>query len=339
MIDTIISINEFSATPKYQQLVNSILESIREGRLKKGDILPSINEVSFGFEISRITVEKGYNELRKRNFIASHPGKGYFVINDNVEQDLKILMLFNKLSAHKKQIYDAIAAKLGNRAAIELFIYNNDATQFCQLLESHKEGYTHYVIIPNFIEVDERAIKLINKVPKERLIIVDKLLEGISGKFAAVYQPFKDDIYKALSEAHETLKKHKRMVLIFPEDSYYPKDIMEGFLDFCSIYEFDYKIINDIRKSKIRPGEVYVNVMEDDLVKLLEMLPESGLIAGKDVGIISYNETPLKKFILNGITTISTDFKAMGEKAAELILNNKKVHLENPFAIRVRSSI
>lgn len=339
MIENIIAVNEFSSTPKYQQLVNSILESIRMGRLKKGDNLPSINEVSFGFEISRITVEKGYNELRRRNFIGSHPGKGYFIINDNVKQDLKILLLFNKLSAHKKQIYDALVTKLGERAAIDFYIYNNDASQFCQLLENHKEGHTHFVIIPNFIETSELAVKSINKLPKEQLIILDKMVEGLGGKFAAVFQPFKDDIFNALGQAWETLKKHNRMVLIFPENSYYPKDIMEGFINFCSTYEFDYKIINDIKKSKLRKGEVYINVMEDDLVELLDMVPESGLEVGKDIGIISYNETPLKKFILNGITTISTDFRAMGEKAAELIMNNKKDHIENPFAIRIRSSI
>jgi DNA-binding transcriptional regulator YhcF (GntR family) len=338
-MNNLISINEFSATPKYQQLVNSILESIQVGKLKKGDILPSINEVSFGFEISRITVEKGYNELRKRKFIASHPGKGYFIINENVDQDLKILLLFNKLSAHKKQIYDALVEKLGDRAAIGFFVYNNNAAQFCQLLEQHKEKYTHYVIIPNFIELDETAVKLINKLPKDQLIILDKMVDGITGKFAAVYQPFKDDIFNALSEAYDTLKKHNRMVLIFPENSYYPRDIIEGFTNFCSTYEFNYKIINDIRKSKLRPGEVYINVMEDDLVNLLEMIPDSGLELGKDFGVISYNETPLKKFILNGITTISTDFKAMGQKAAELILTNKKNHIENPFAIRIRPSI
>jgi DNA-binding LacI/PurR family transcriptional regulator len=165
------------------------------------------------------------------------------------------------------------------------------------------------------------------------------MVDGITGKFAAVYQPFKDDIFNALSEAYDTLKKHNRMVLIFPENSYYPRDIIEGFTNFCSTYEFNYKIINDIRKSKLRSGEVYINVMEDDLVNLLEMIPDSGLELGKDFGVISYNETPLKKFILNGITTISTDFKAMGQKAAELILTNKKNHIENPFAIRIRPSI
>jgi DNA-binding LacI/PurR family transcriptional regulator len=60
---------------------------------------------------------------------------------------------------------------------------------------------------------------------------------------------------------------------------------------------------------------------------------------GKDVGVISYNETPLKKIILNGITTISTDFQAMGEKAAQLILEKSTAHIETPFHLNLRSSL
>lgn len=37
---------------------------------------------------------------------------------------------------------------------------------------------------------------------------------------------------------------------------------------------------------------------------------------GKQAGVISCNETLLKKIILNGITTIAADFYFMDEKAA-----------------------
>jgi DNA-binding LacI/PurR family transcriptional regulator len=57
------------------------------------------------------------------------------------------------------------------------------------------------------------------------------------------------------------------------------------------------------------------------------------------VGVISYNETPLKKIILNGITTISTDFEIMGKKTAELILNQATDHVAVPFHLTLRSSL
>jgi DNA-binding transcriptional regulator YhcF (GntR family) len=43
------------------------------------DVLPSINELSFEFEISRDTAEKGYKYLKKIGIVGSIPGKGYFI--------------------------------------------------------------------------------------------------------------------------------------------------------------------------------------------------------------------------------------------------------------------
>jgi len=62
-------------------------------------------------------------------------------------------------------------------------------------------------------------------------------------------------------------------------------------------------------------------------------------VIGQKLGIISYNETPLKKLILNGLTTISTDFKFMGETAAQLILDNSSAQVEVPFYLTIRPSL
>jgi len=84
---------------------------------------------------------------------------------------------------------------------------------------------------------------------------------------------------------------------------------------------------------------VYINLMEDDLVTLIEKILSQHLKLGEEVGVISYNETAIKKIILNGITTISTDFKMIGEKAAELILKNATEHIEADFHLTLRSSL
>ena len=63
------------------------------------------------------------------------------------------------------------------------------------------------------------------------------------------------------------------------------------------------------------------------------------LKVGKDVGVISYNESPMKKIILNGITTISTDFEMMGMKAAQLIIEKSTAHMPIPFSLTLRPSL
>lgn len=89
----------------------------------------------------------------------------------------------------------------------------------------------------------------------------------------------------------------------------------------------------------ILTGEFVISLMEDDLVMLIERIIAINLILGKDVGLISYNETLLKKMLLNGKTTLSTDFKLMGTMEAELIKNKKIVHQEVPFYITLFPSI
>ena len=79
-------------------------------------------------------------------------------------------------------------------------------------------------------------------------------------------------------------------------------------------------------------------LMEDDRVTLLEKIKNTKLNVGKDVGIISYNETPRKQFILDGVTTISADFKKLGAMAIEMILNDKRNHMPVPFKLTLRRS-
>ena len=94
-----------------------------------------------------------------------------------------------------------------------------------------------------------------------------------------------------------------------------------------------------MKEAAIQPGEVFITLMEDDLVVLVERILSTPLVVGKDVGVISYNESPLKKIILNGITTISSDFQLMGEKAAAAILHHSIEREEIPFHIALRSSL
>lgn len=335
----LIYFDEFSATPKYQQLANSIVKAIEDGKLQVDDVLPSINELSFQFEICRDTAEKGYKYLKNQGIIGSVPGKGYFIKNIDVNRTTKIFLMFNKLSPHKKLIYDALVATLGDTAAIDFYIYNNDLALFRKLLENSKGDYHYYVILPHFIEGEETAHKIINTIPKDKLLLLDKIIPGVTGEFSAVYENFENDVYSALVQALSQMEKYHTLKIIFPENSYYPEEIVKGFISFCSDYAFNFKVVHDIAVEPINKGEVFINLMDNDLVVLIERIIESKLKVGKDVGVISYNETPLKKIILDGITTISTDFEAMGEEAARIIREGASRHVHVPFRLTLRPSL
>ena len=89
----------------------------------------------------------------------------------------------------------------------------------------------------------------------------------------------------------------------------------------------------------IKRGDLFVTIEEADLVNLVKQAREDEFTLGKDIGVISYNDTLLKEIVEGGITTISTDFKHMGKRLAEMILNNETVRIENPNALIIRNSL
>jgi len=338
-LHAVLELNQSSAAPKYLQLADAIIKAIREGKLHKNDILPSINELSAILDLSRDTIEKGYGYLKKNGIILSIPGKGYFIASTELDKKGYIALFFNKLSAHKKIIYDAFIKEIGEDYGIDLYVYNNDVNYFKSLLKNLNKEYQHIVIIPHFIKGNDQEIDILKQIPQEKLIMLGKELPELKGNYPCVYENFEKDIYNALKQAKENLSKYDTLKLVFPDNSYFPKGIIKGFYKFCQEFKYKHILVSNIRKEPIRSGEVYINLIEEDLVILLDKILSLNLLIGQDVGVISYNETPLKKFILNGITTISTDFKAMGKLAAQVILQKSTEKIEVPFYLKRRKSL
>lgn len=339
-----IVINDFSSTPKYLQIVNSIIEGVEHQDILPGDKLPSIYEMCAQFDIGKRTVERAYEYLKEKELIAGVKGKGYYINYNRIGRNQKVFLLFNKLSAHKKMVYDAFVERLGMDrteapVAIDFFIYNNDFSLFKSLLLSHIQGYTHYVIIAHFFDQNERATELINQLPKHKLILLDKLVDSVTGNYASVVQNFEKDLIQALLEALPLLRKYGTLNILFPGNSYHPKAILNGFYSFCYEHGFVAKVVHDVKELSIQPGHAYISLMEEDLVTLVKKAKDASFQIGQEVGILSYNETPLKEILLDGITVMSTDFAQMGRSAADLILTNTGAHIENPFQLIVRNSL
>jgi len=326
--------------PKYLQIVNAVTNAIRQGKLKKGDPIHSINELSDEFFLSRDTVQKAYSLLRKKGVITAIKGKGFYINRSDVTTPFRILLLFNKISNYKKQTYNAFVETMGDMAVVDLKIHHfNTKILECLLLENLDE-YDYFVLMPHFYENADDVYGIIKKIPGDQLIILDKDLPHTYSKYAGVFQDFKNDIYNALESGIHLFKKYRKITLVFPKIIPYPKEITMGFRSFCTNNNLAYQIIDEITpETVIAKKEAYVVIEENDLVNLIKSCKSKKLIVGKDIGIVSYNETPLKEILLDGITVISTDHHKMGETAARLILEKKKEKIKNPFVLIERKSL
>jgi DNA-binding transcriptional regulator YhcF (GntR family) len=328
-----------SAVPKYMQLVNSFLQLIESGTIKKGEVLPSINQLSIGLSISRDTAEKAFKHLKEIKVINSVTGKGYFITDATSRQKLRVLMLFDSLGSQKKTIYEAFIRTLGTAATIDFHVFNKDFNELMRLLDHREKDYTHYVILPCFVGAAQDVSKLTQIIPAVKLVLLSNSIAGIKGNYAAVYENFEGDIYSALKKVMDRLLKYSTLKMVFPKHCKLPLDIVRGFNRFCLDYKFTGRVISSLEKEPPLEGDAFICVTDTDLVKLIQMMETQKLEAGKHVGIISYNETPLKKVLLNGITTISADFEKMGIMAAKMILNNKFERLQVPFNLTLRASL
>ena len=80
-----IFISNTSGQPIYEQIYTQIKNEIIAGRLKEGEMLPSIRSLAKDLRISVITTKRAYDELEKDGFIYSVAAKGCFVAEKNTE--------------------------------------------------------------------------------------------------------------------------------------------------------------------------------------------------------------------------------------------------------------
>jgi DNA-binding transcriptional regulator YhcF (GntR family) len=333
-----VKIVENNRSSKLQQIVGAFVKDIDRGVLKKGEKLPTINEFSKLNGVSRDTIERAYGRMRALGYITSSPCRGYFVNGKNSDK-LKVLLIFNRFGSFKKVIYDALLDGLGKKAIVNLSFHHYSLKLLKEVLITNLGRYDFYAIMPHFDSnsKSEECQRILEMVPSHQLILLDKNIPDWGYTSKLVYQDFKLDIYEALRGSNSLLKKYKSISLIFPDRTNHPQEIIEGIADFCLEKGMDFKILSNIENEVLKKGCVYIVLEEDDLAKLIKKVQRNGMVAGKDIGIISFNESVFKELL--NITVFTTDFEAMGRTAAGFILGKEKDYSRNPFYTLHRGSL
>jgi len=138
--------------PKYKQIIHSIEGAIKNGELKKGDKLPSINEIRNLNKLSRDTVLTAFNELKNRGIIKPVVGKGYYVSSENIDIQQKIFLLFDELNSFKEDLYNSFLENLGEHIQVDIFFHHFNHKIFNQLIIDNSGEYNYYVIMPANLE-------------------------------------------------------------------------------------------------------------------------------------------------------------------------------------------
>jgi len=320
-----IKIDHNHQMPVYKQLIQSVQHLVDTGEFKEGTFLPSMNELGNELQIAKETVNKAYSILRDKGIIESSKGKR-FCITNNGPKKIKILLIFDKISTYKQVLYSSFIANIGDTSEITMRLHNQDIDLFEHFIEENLDKYDYYLITPHFPlqpDIQQRAIKALRNIPNSKLIILDKHIEELRGNFGSVYQDFENDIVDGMAQSLDILRKFKKLnILSLPGSTLYAPILEKGIKEFCVKNHINYQIHKNIHPDIIQKQEAYlilVSQLDTDLIELARIAKAKGCKIGEDIGIISYNESPVNEVILNGLTVFSTDFVQMGELAAKMI--------------------
>ena len=325
------NINHQSDIPKYQQIVNAINNAIGENILHKGDALPSVNTITKANQLSRDTIFKAYSILKENGVVESVPNKGYYVANET----RKVLLVLDTFKAYKEVLYHSFINNLSDNIITDIQFHHYNIDNFKKIINTSIGKYYKYVVMGfNDKEIQSTLAKINN----DSLLLIDWNVNS-TDKNNYVFQDFGKAFYASLKEAITLLKKYKRIDFMYPNYSNHPIETIAFFEKFCADFNFNYRIITNPKEFSIEKNIAYISVSDRILMAFLEQCRDKGLEPGVDVGFLSYNETPMKKFIYKGISVISTDFNELGIKAAEFITELKPMHYYVETKLILRESL
>jgi DNA-binding transcriptional regulator YhcF (GntR family) len=309
-----ININAQANKLKYLQMVDAFISAIDEGSISEGDMLPSVNELVKETGLSRDTIFKALSELKGRGIIESVPNRGYFVTRNRN----RVLLFLDTFKAYKEVLYDGFRANLPENISVDLHFHHYNMEVFETIIDDSLGRYSHYIVM-NFDHPDMERV--INKIPTEKLLVIDWNIHT-NDSHSYVCQDFGRAIYENFTKQIDRIRRYKRFIYLYPEKmTYHPKVSITNFTKFGVDYKLNSSVVYDPKKIDIQKGDLYLLVSDRTLAMILDQVAEKGFELGADIGIISYNETPMKRFVKDGVTVLSTDFNLMGKIAAEYILN------------------
>ncbi len=329
--------------PIYKQLILRVERGLHEGELKAGEMLPSMNELAASLGISRETVKKAYNILTERGLITPRHGKGFFAADVNTDIRPQVLVIFDKFSVYKQILFNALADRLGDSAELTILNHNQSVDLFEYYLDCNLDRFDYYIVTPHF-PLDEatqaRAARQLARIPNRKMIMLDRLQPDFPGNFGAVFQDFENDIYEGLCEGIESTPETGKLRVITLPTSLYGGIIRKGVERFVAEKGIPVEFLT-ATPDEICRGDVFLvlnSQLDEGLVSLARKIRHAGLRIGSDVRIISYNEYEMNELILGGLTTVSTDFRQMGQIAADMILLRRPEKIHCPFHMKRRNT-
>lgn len=326
--------------PKYFTLMEELKEKIISGRIQPGEKLPSENQLTVQYSLSRHTVRKALSLLEQEGYIEACHGKGTFCSEKmrHMKKSRNIAVVTTYISDYifprliqgmdnvlSEQGYSIILKNTGNSRQKEakcleelfqkdidgLIIEPSKSQLSCRhpgLYENLEKYQIPYIFIQGiYTEMKDKPHILMDDARGGYLVTKYLLEQGhrrITGFFKA------DDI--------QGIQRHKGYVRALQEAGIpYDPDLVVWFHTEDRRSKPSMMVKEMVKTGSLPHGIVCYN--DQIAVQVIESLEDCGLQVPKDISVTGYDNS-LYAQRGTGITTIAHPQERLGEMAAELIL-------------------
>ena len=326
--------------PKYFTMMEELKEKIISGRIQPGEKLPSENQFTVQYSLSRHTVRKALSLLEQEGYIEACHGKGTFCSEKmrHMKKSRNIAVVTTYISDYifprliqgmdnvlSEQGYSIILKNTGNSRQKEakcleelfqkdidgLIIEPSKSQLSCRhpgLYENLEKYQIPYIFIQGiYTEMKDKPHILMDDARGGYLVTKYLLEQGhrrITGFFKA------DDI--------QGIQRHKGYVRALQEAGIpYDPDLVVWFHTEDRRSKPSMMVKEMVKTGSLPHGIVCYN--DQIAVQVIESLEDCGLQVPKDISVTGY-DNPLYAQRGTGITTIAHPQERLGEMAAELIL-------------------
>lgn len=326
--------------PKYFTLMEELKEKIISGRIQPGEKLPSENQFTVQYSLSRHTVRKALSLLEQEGYIEACHGKGTFCSEKmrHMKKSRNIAVVTTYISDYifprliqgmdnvlSEQGYSIILKNTGNSRQKEakcleellqkdidgLIIEPSKSQLSCRhpgLYENLEKYQIPYIFIQGiYTEMKDKPHILMDDARGGYLVTKYLLEQGhrrITGFFKA------DDI--------QGIQRHKGYVRALQEAGIpYDPDLVVWFHTEDRRSKPSMMVKELVKTGSLPHGIVCYN--DQIAVQVIESLEDCGLQVPKDISVTGYDNS-LYAQRGTGITTIAHPQERLGEMAAELIL-------------------
>ncbi len=339
----------------YRQIVDALYELIRSGSLRPGDKIPTEQELSETYCVSRITSARAVNELERLGMVCRIRGKGSFVndpsswsVNNGSSSIISLVLPFSRQTGSGYVLLDGMESQA--RRHHQLITLHNSEESPSREREIIGEALRHktlgLIIYPDqcLRNLDVFSELIVRKVP---FVIIDREILGIDAPFVGPdnHRAAEALVAYLVSIGHRRIAYmgNTRTTVLSEQARFvgYCRGLLEAGIPIREEYlafsdempasdhiaewaRIDENLVSgfqtlDLLMNVTDPPTVVVGVNDLSAAVLLQAALRRGLRVPDDLSITGFDDLPIAAHLEVPLTTMSQPFYEIGETAVRLL--------------------